>query len=153
MNREEVRARLAALARSGKLTAEEVVEDARRETSPLHDLFEWDDAEAAQRWRVEQARVLIRSVRVEVEVRDVKVSVPAYVRDVRAEPGEQGYRAVAQVRDDRALAKETLLYEFERCLAGVERVRHLASFFRLEGDVEKFREALDEIMTRVRRAA
>lgn len=47
-----------------RLTPEIVVDDARPEEATLHPCFEWDDAEAAEKYRHEQARSLIRSVRV-----------------------------------------------------------------------------------------
>ncbi len=53
--------RLAAEAPSGLLTAESVVEHAKKEDSPLHELFEWDDSEAAKLFRVQQARQVIRA--------------------------------------------------------------------------------------------
>ncbi|KAJ3056582.1 hypothetical protein HK102_011174, partial [Quaeritorhiza haematococci] len=48
------------------LTAEDVVEEARSERSPLHPLFTWDDTEAAEQWRREQARCVIRCLRIVV---------------------------------------------------------------------------------------
>jgi hypothetical protein len=48
----------------GILTPAGVVAAAEPVDSPLHDRFEWDDAAAAYQYRVEQARELIRSVRV-----------------------------------------------------------------------------------------
>lgn len=43
----------------GLLMPEEVVQAARNESSPLHSQFEWDDGEAAERYRIWQARQLI----------------------------------------------------------------------------------------------
>lgn len=48
----------------GALTAEVVLEDAAKKGSFLHDLFEWNDSAAAHRYRMDQARHLIRSVEV-----------------------------------------------------------------------------------------
>lgn len=46
------------------LTAEAVVQEAKKPSSPLHPLFEWDDGKAAEQWRLHRARNLIRAVRV-----------------------------------------------------------------------------------------
>lgn len=46
----------------GELTAQDVLDDARNPNSPLHSFFEWDDGEAAEQYRLQQARGLIRSV-------------------------------------------------------------------------------------------
>jgi len=48
----------------GELPPVAVVADARKESSPLHNSFTWDDTEAAKQWRIEQARRLIRSFEV-----------------------------------------------------------------------------------------
>lgn len=48
------------------LTPEIVVEEAAPAVSPLHSFFEWDDSEAARRFRLQQAAGLIRSVKVRV---------------------------------------------------------------------------------------
>lgn len=49
---------------SGILTPTAVVDAARPVDAPLHPCFEWNDTIAAERFRQEQAKVLIRSVRV-----------------------------------------------------------------------------------------
>jgi hypothetical protein len=54
----------------GKLTADVIVEDAVGINSPLHNLFEWDDTEAARKYRERQARDLLVSVRVLIEEDD-----------------------------------------------------------------------------------
>lgn len=50
--------------RRGALTAAVVLEEARDPANPLHNRFEWDDSEAAERYRLEQARNIIRSARI-----------------------------------------------------------------------------------------
>ena len=45
-----------------QLTAAIVLRDAKKARSPLHDHFEWDDGEAAQQYRLNQARYVLRSV-------------------------------------------------------------------------------------------
>jgi len=44
---------------SGILRAEDVVEAARPDDSPLHECFMWDDHEAAKLYRLWQSRLLI----------------------------------------------------------------------------------------------
>lgn len=42
----------------------DVIEDARPKNSPLHPCFEWSNKKAADAWRQEQARYLIRSLEI-----------------------------------------------------------------------------------------
>lgn len=46
----------------GTLTPEHVLESARDKKSVLHDLFDWSDTVAAEKWRKEQARKIIQSI-------------------------------------------------------------------------------------------
>lgn len=55
------------LAENGGLTPEAVVAEAKAKSSPLHVAFEWDDDKAAHRFRLVQARYLIKQVEVVVE--------------------------------------------------------------------------------------
>jgi len=48
-------------AENGVLEPKGVLQDARREKSPLHAYFEWDDKKAANAYRLTQARELIAS--------------------------------------------------------------------------------------------
>jgi hypothetical protein len=59
---------------------DDVLEDARPEDSPLHGCFEWDDTEAAEKYRLDQARKIIRSIEV-VVITESKAERkgPAYV--------------------------------------------------------------------------
>jgi hypothetical protein len=55
------------LVTSEAVTPEELVKAARRHESPIHHLFEWDNSRAAAKYRLEQARSIMRSVVVEVQ--------------------------------------------------------------------------------------
>ena len=43
----------------GKLTSEIVVRDAARANSPLHELFDWDDASAAAKYRISRVNGIL----------------------------------------------------------------------------------------------
>jgi hypothetical protein len=51
---------------SGLLNAQEVVDSARPASSSLHGFFEWDDEVAANKFRLNQARVLVRNIKLKV---------------------------------------------------------------------------------------
>jgi hypothetical protein len=46
--------------RDGSITPEAVVAAARPKNSPLHQLFDWDNEVAGDKWRNHQARILIK---------------------------------------------------------------------------------------------
>lgn len=54
-------------AESGKIEPATVVEEAKPKDSPLHPAFDWDNKKAGEKWRLHQARDLIKSVEVVVE--------------------------------------------------------------------------------------
>ena len=51
--------------KGGRLTPADVVEAARRRASPLRDCFTWDNTEAAEKWRLTEARRLIQGILIE----------------------------------------------------------------------------------------
>ena len=118
-----------------KLTPRVVVDEARDPEHPLHSRFEWDDSIAGEAYRIQQARELIRSVRVvhkEADEAGPEKSVRAYVS--LANENEHAYEPVEEVAEDpfkRQLALNAMqrewkaLYdrykEFEEFLAMVRR--------------------------------
>lgn len=80
------------------LTASSVVDAARPDDAPLHPAFEWDDSAAAEQYRLQQARTLIRAVQVVYEEREpqtVYLHVPSESR------GEGDYAPMAVVVQDK----------------------------------------------------
>jgi len=79
---------LAKIENLGPLTPETVLEHARDEASPLHKHFTWDDSEAAEQYRLQQAAWLLRTVKVRVVVKDNETRTRAFVA-VRVKPDEE----------------------------------------------------------------
>jgi hypothetical protein len=108
----------------GVLHPEAVVQAAREPGSPLHKHFTWDDAAAAHAHRLDQARTLIRTVKIEVVSETISLSVPAFV----TAPGERsGYRLLERVRDDREAARQAMLTEVERAQSALRRAQVVAA--------------------------
>ncbi len=62
-----------------ELTPESVVDSARAKHSVLHPIFEWDDTEASRRFRLDQARLLLRSYTIVYETkRDTVIEVRGF---------------------------------------------------------------------------
>lgn len=136
---------------AGRLTPEAVVEDARDEESPLHASFEWDDAKAAADHRLNQARTLIRSVKVEYNTESRVVSAPFYVHDPEA-GDEQGYVPVAKLRNEADLASEVMRSEMARVEAGVMRASGIAGVLGLEAELAEMLERVQVVRRKVAKA-
>lgn len=65
------------LAAKAELNPETLLDKAKDKKSPLHDLFEWDDTVAAEKYRIIQARHLIANLTI---VGDGKTETRAFVR-------------------------------------------------------------------------
>ena len=63
----------------GVLDPSLVVEESRHEENVLHKIFCWDDERAAELYRKQQARNLIRNIRVIVTNKNVDIAVRAFV--------------------------------------------------------------------------
>lgn len=79
-----------------------LVEEARSDESPLHPLFQWDDSQAADAFRRQQARRVINSIRVTELVDDGSnpaPSYPAFVSVVKMDDSgvARGYKSILQV--------------------------------------------------------
>lgn len=97
---------LADLATKGPVTAQDVADVARSSNSPLHRYFEWDDKKAANLYRTDQARNMLRSIKVkyvedgtEKVTRAFQISAPRKERD-----GLRGYNTFSVLHGDRAVA-------------------------------------------------
>ena len=124
------------LAKSGRITPEDVVTEAEDVNSPLHHLFEWDDGEAAHRYRLDQARHLIRSVKVHIKVDNRVIKSVAYVRDPDAEAREQGYVSIFKIPTKSDLAREVMHSELGRVISSLTRARAIADSLGLLEDIE-----------------
>lgn len=109
---------LKALAKSndGLLKAETVVQAARAANSPLHDKFEWDDSEAAERFRLIQARALI-SISFQYMPRNDKMmatKVFVSLSTDRTKRDGAGYRTLVSVMSDPDMKNQLLMDSLEQ---------------------------------------
>lgn len=105
-----------------------VVVDWAREnpSSELHGRFEWDDAKAAEKYRVDQARQLIA---VHVRTDDGERATISLVQDRNP---DGGYRRIEQVMSNaelRAMALRQAMREFNRWRKRYEHLSELAKVF------------------------
>jgi len=142
---EQVAKRLEQLEQDGRLKARDVVEDARDPDSPLHDCFEWDDSRAAERFRIVQARRLIRTV--EYVKLGSKLLVPsvAYVRDPEAKAREGGYVRTVDLASDKDRARAAMRDELARVTSLLERTLRLAEALGLTKQVQHLRDQTEAL--------
>jgi hypothetical protein len=101
-----IRAALEQLKVEGVIHPADVVEAARDDQSPLHDLFQWDDGEAAHQFRLIQARKVLQVYVVMEEVEQTNVRAFVSLTTDRVNGG--GYRAMADVMNDDELCRQML---------------------------------------------
>lgn len=78
-------------ANGGKLFPSDVVEAAHSETSPLHAFFEWDDSDAARKYRLAQARSVLKvTVISKVGSRQLAEPVSQFVNVSKRDISEDG---------------------------------------------------------------
>lgn len=87
---------------NGSLTPEAVVEASKDESSLLHQVFEWDNEKAAVKWRIEQAKLLIRNITVTVTTEKREVRYRAVVNIIMPETNERVYQPLQEVIADRS---------------------------------------------------
>lgn len=112
---------------NGVATPEALVEAARPPESPIHRMFNWNDAAAAELYRADQARRALSSLRVSVRMEEGPRTEPvvAFVSVNRGESG-RGYVNSQTVMADPVM-RESCLEEARRALAGWRRrYQHLS---------------------------
>lgn len=117
--------------RNGSATPEQVVDAARDERSELHKCFTWDDHEAAEKWRREEARKLIISLVVEDEKKPEMMPVRCYVTTER----KAGYKKIETVVNN--------LSEYERLLG--QALAELEAFEKKYKSLMELRRVFEEI--------
>lgn len=116
---------------AGSVTPELLVDDARAEDSPLHSCFEWDDGRAAEKFRLDQARLVLRSIVVSV-TEDRRLPVRAFVAIERNDDEGKVYTSVQEALGTDALREQLLnnaLREVQSWRRRYSRLKELASVF------------------------
>ncbi len=127
---------VALVERDGSITPASVLDEARDEASPLHTHFEWDDSEAAEQYRLVQARGLIRRYKVTVEVKpDTFVKVRQFSSVPAADPDEG---------TDYVLTSEALKDDAQRDFIFQQCMKEIASLRAKYGALVDFDAALRE---------
>jgi hypothetical protein len=118
------------------------VDVSRPENAPTHDLFEWDDAKAAEEYRVTQARSVIRRIRIVNDETDEAQPEPAFVHvKVVSEDGvTEGYKPTSEVRATPDLHRFVLREAIEQLRGLQRRYRHLEELAPLSPVIDEIEE-------------
>lgn len=123
-----------AKANHGELRVQDVVKAARPAASPLHSWFNWDDSEAAQQWRLQQARQLLRVTVAYIGDDEESIPIRVFVSlsTDRYNGKGGGYRVTTAVLSDAERRQQLLddaLEEMKRFRAKYAELKELADVF------------------------
>jgi uncharacterized protein YigE (DUF2233 family) len=135
----------------GEITPRAVVEDAKDKASPLHSLFEWTKAKAAEIHWLHVAREVIGAVHVVVTTTEHTIKAPMYVRDMAA--NGQGYRSVTALRQDPESARQSLVYTLEVAAGHIRRAQDIAAPLGLQGEVDQLLAQILGVQRMIKKAA
>lgn len=115
-----------------------IVNAARDEKSPMHTHFEWDDGAAAEHYRTDQARELVRSLTVDVSRSNLEARpVRAFVNVETA--GERGYVSTHTAMTSEDLRKQVLRRAFEELESWRARHAELSELARIFSAIDETR--------------
>lgn len=151
MATEQVAAELKRLERdNGRLLPDDVIETARDPDNPLYSYFEWDDAICGRDHRREQARKLIRSVKLEITVQETTLRVVNYVRDPLESLQAAGYRNILNVREEEDTSRAVIIDEMKRVVNTVQRAKSVAAVLGVAADLDQIARLASSIIGRAR---
>lgn len=116
----------------GQLKPSAVVQVAADEESPLHPHFDWSDTEAAHKWRLHQARQLIRVSVEMIGPKDSATMTRVFVSLTPDRTEDAGYRVLTDVMSDPDYRKQLLidaLEEMQRFEKKYHDLKELAGVF------------------------
>jgi len=108
----------------GILQPQDVVEAARPLSSPLHNSFTWDESEAANKWRLHQARNLLRVTVEFVKTAGGKVPMRVFC-SLKSDRESGGYRATVDIMSDRQMKNQLIEDALEDIAIFQKKYNHL----------------------------
>lgn len=144
--------RLEALETNGRrLTPAAVVADAKKKTSPLHPLFQWNQGKAAYAHWIQTAREIIGSVTVVHESSERTFKASGYVRDMDVKG--QGYRHTDALRRSPAASRESLIFTLDVAAGHLRRAYDLSIALGLQDEIDALVERIVGLKRSIEKAA
>lgn len=104
----------------GAITKQLFLDSARPEESPMHGLFEWDDQRAAEKWRLQQANIIINSLRIDVvSENNETVKLNAFVNTEKRGNGKASFINIQKAMS----AEDTRTHVLQDALRDLEWIR------------------------------
>ena len=133
--------------KDGILTPEQVLIDAKNDKSPLHDFFEWNDTEAAERWRMNQARYLLRSIHVVLKNDDGEEEQTRFTYNVRDVPDDDGegqrvYCTIQRVLTDADIRAQVIDQAMRQLQSWRDKYRQYSEFAKVFNAIAEIQESL-----------
>lgn len=127
--------------RDGLITPAALVAEAKKKTSVIHHLFEWDLKKAAEAHWLERAGFLIRQVYVQVddsgpEVRRF-VNVKCPMDDHDPDVINQGYMSIEKTTHNLPLREQVLAYAKRQLQIWKEKFGHYQEFYEVAKAIDK----------------
>lgn len=112
-------------AHSGTLSPEIVVDAARPDNAPLHNQFEWDDGIAGEKYRIEQARGIIKVFTASIQVGpDVVLTARFQIAGTPENDGRAHYEDILHIVSDAEKSYQLAVATLERARDILQRCPH-----------------------------
>lgn len=141
-------AELERIRKEGEVTASTVVASAKPKSSPIHDVFTWNNGIAANEYRLEQARLMLRSVEVvhvEAPARPMRAYetkiVPSEDRQVK-----RVYTTVQEVLEDPVARDDLLMSAVRDAISYRKRYAMLSELATVFHAIDEFAENAKEVI-------
>ncbi len=137
----------------GKLQPRAIVDEATDTESPLHDVFTWDDSEAAHAHRLWEARFFLRNIVVVQGQEEQPAFINVHIAATEEKPYQSYYQSTAVIRPkteeyEGALQScMTRLEAAQRALAELQRVATRAKKAKAQRAASHVRAAIREVRT------
>jgi hypothetical protein len=129
----------------GSLRPEDILDAAKSAAHPLHSCFVWDDTEAAARYRLLQAKALVRYVRIIIPTPEHRTII---VRMFASLPSDRfsgaGYRTLSSVLSDEEKKRELVISALRELEAFQRRYANLQELAGVMGEITRLTRNLEK---------
>ena len=124
------------------VTPRAVLDIAKTKSNPMHSYFEWDDTEAAEKYRIDQAKYLIRNLTVTLVREEKDTTTRKYVSlGIGISDGKEStYKTVENVLDDPSLRDQAIRKVWNQLLSIKQRYESFVEFSEVWTAIESAQE-------------